>query len=244
MSLTVKKDKLSIPDGTEDVLGIDMRIREHVIKIIKETYEKFGFNPHKTPILEYQKTFDGHHGEGEKLFFKIVDKNNNKIMPRYDLTVPFARVANMHNEIPRPYKRYQIGYSFRDDEPGDSHYREFTQCDADIIGTKSLLAEVDITKMAHQLLNNLGIKNFILRVNHRLLIKSIAKKVGITTKYQQLGLQRALDYVDKISKSCQEEMYHKLTEHSIDTNTSEKIISTIKSLSTKNCLLQTNCPTN
>lgn len=215
MILNLNEKTLSIPVGTEDVLGIDMRYREHIINIIKGVYENYGFNPLKTPILEYFDTFNGHHGEGEKLFFHIKDKNEKYLIPRYDLTVPLARVVNMYPNIPRPYKRFQIGPSFRDDEPGKSHFREFTQCDADIIGSDSLLAEIDITIMAHELINKLGIKNFVLKINHRQLIQALALKVGLNTKEEHLGLQRALDYADKVSKDGLQGIKNKLIENKI-----------------------------
>ncbi|AHN24130.1 hypothetical protein FCT18_06015 [Lysinibacillus sphaericus] len=229
MVLNLSEQKLSIPEGTEDVLGLDMRYREHIINIIKEVYENYGFNPHKTPILEYLETFNGHHGEGEKLFFHIKDKNDKDLIARYDLTVPLARVASMYPDLPRPYKRYQIGPSFRDDEPGKSHFREFTQCDADIIGADSLLAEIDITVMAHELLTILGIKNFVLKINHRLLIQALALKVGLQSKEEHLGLQRALDYADKVSKDGLQGVKNKLLENNIPLNIANQTLMEIES---------------
>lgn len=117
----------AIPAGTSEVHGIEMRRLQAVIETIKETYELFGFDPLHTPILEYAEAFKGHHGEGEKLQFRLNDSSGNRLVNRYDLTVPLARFAGTHSEILRPFKRYQIATVFRDDQPDLGHYREFTQ---------------------------------------------------------------------------------------------------------------------
>jgi histidyl-tRNA synthetase len=231
MHMNVREKELSIPAGTKDILGADMRVREHIINVIKNIYEKFGFNPHQTPILEYWDTFNGHHGEGEKLFFHITDTHGRRLIPRYDLTVPLARVVSMNPELPRPYKRYQIGPSFRDDVPGTSHFREFTQCDADIIGTHSLLAEADITIMAHSLLSELNISNFTLRINHRLIIRGIAQKFGMITEEEYLEFQYALDGIGKVTKNRLEEIKNKLIENKINETVAQKLVDSIGPLS-------------
>ncbi|MDQ0194460.1 histidine--tRNA ligase [Paenibacillus wynnii] len=227
MQLNVRERELSIPAGTKDILGADMRAREFIIKVIKNNYEKFGFNPHQTPILEYWDTFRGHHGEGEKLFFHIKDTFGRELIPRYDLTVPLARVVCMNPELPKPYKRYQIGPSFRDDEPGTSHFREFTQCDADIIGTHSLLAEAEITIMAHSILSELNITNTSLRVNHRLIIKGLAQKSGMSTEEEYLAFQQALDYIDKVTKGRLDGLKQRFLKNKITDTIAQKLIDSL-----------------
>lgn len=230
MKLNIVRNSLDIPDGTKDILGYDMRVREYVIDTIKNVYERFGFQPHQTPILEYFTTFDGHHGEGEKLFFHMQDTKQQHMINRYDLTVPLARVITMNPNLPRPYKRYQIGPSFRDDVPSKSHFREFTQCDADMVGTSSLLAEAEITTMANTLLKALHIENFMIRINHRQLIKGIAQKVDIHSEEGLLGIQSALDYADKVTKDGLQGIINKLVENGIEECTASLIISNIQGL--------------
>ena len=104
--------RLAIPPGTADIFGKRMRLREYALKIIERTYKQFGFEMLSTPILENAVVFAGHHGEGEKLLFKLNDKNGVPLVLRYDLTVPLARVMGMYPQIPRPFKRYQIATVF------------------------------------------------------------------------------------------------------------------------------------
>lgn len=191
---------LSIPDGTKDVIGIDMRVREYLLSKIKEIYENFGFIPQKTSILENSDVFKGHHGEGEKIIFHLHDKEKNNLALRYDLTVPLARIINMYPDIPKPYKRYQIADSFRDDDVDNGHFREFVQCDADIIGTSAPSSDAEIIFMAYKVLKNLGIENFTLLVNNRLILKGIANAAGINEESKIIDMQCVMDNTRQTNK--------------------------------------------
>lgn len=148
--------KHDIPLGTSEIFGVDMRRRQAVIDTIRSVYETFGFEPLHTPILENAEVFNGHHGEGEKLLFTFADSQGERLVNRYDLTVPLARFAGSHPEIPRPLKRYQIETVFRDDKPDLGHFREFTQCDGDVIGNACLSADAEVINVAHFGLSKFG----------------------------------------------------------------------------------------
>ncbi len=235
--------KNSVPPGTTDKLGIEMRARDYVARILRSVYEKNGFVPHDTPIIENEVVFDGHHGEGEKIIFRLADNKNRRLVLRYDLTVPLARVASMHPELPRPYKRSQFGYVFRDDKPDKGHFREFMQCDGDIIGSASLLADADIISVACRGLSDLGFPQFVIRVNHRKIIQAIATRAGITGKDGVHKVQRAMDYADKVTKSGLEGVRKDLKRRRVGKALIESIMGVIAisgSLNETLCRLQDN----
>lgn len=215
--------KHNIPLGTSEIFGVDMRRRQAVIDTIRNVYETFGFEPLHTPILENAEVFNGHHGEGEKLLFTFVDSQGERLVNRYDLTVPLAQFAGSHPELPRPLKRYQIETVFRDDKPDLGHFREFTQCDGDVIGNACLSADAEVVNVAHFGLSKLGFNDFTIRVNHRGIIKAIAEKAGVFDDTGVLMVQRALDFSDKVTKSGIEGVRRDL----IDYGASENVIDTI-----------------
>lgn len=190
-----------IPAGTSEVYGVEMRRLQSVIDVIRDTYETFGFDPLHTPVLENAETFHGHHGEGEKLLFRFSDSGGNPLVNRYDLTVPLARFAASHPEVPRPFKRYQIAPVFRDDTPDLGHFREFTQCDGDTIGNSDPSSDAEVINVAYSGLSRLGFSDFTIRVNHRGIIKAIAEKAGVNDEQGVITVQRALDFSDKVTKS-------------------------------------------
>lgn len=190
-----------IPAGTSEVYGVEMRRLQSVIDVIRDTYETFGFDPLHTPVLENAETFHGHHGEGEKLLFRFSDSGGNPLVNRYDLTVPLARFAASHPEVPRPFKRYQIAPVFRDDTPDLGHFREFTQCDGDTIGNSDPSSDAEVINVAYSGLSRLGFSDFTIRVNHRGIIKAIAEKAGVNDEQGVVTVQRALDFSDKVTKS-------------------------------------------
>lgn len=191
----------TIPVGTSDVVGFDARVKDYVLEKIKMVYERYGFEPLYTPILENAEVFNGHHGEGEKLLFKLKDKNGTDLVLKYDSTVPLARVVSMYPEIPKPYKRYQLQESFRDDDVDKGHFREFIQCDGDIVGADTLVADAEIAMIAHEGLSEIGFSNFTIRLNHRKIIHGIAEKSGICSEEGFLQIQRAIDFADKVIKN-------------------------------------------
>lgn len=216
--------KHNIPLGTSEIFGVDMRRQQAVIDTIREVYETFGCEPLHTPILENAEVFDGHHGEGEKLLFTFADSQGNQLVNRYDLTVPLARFAGSHPEIPRPLKRYQIETVFRDDKPDLGHFREFTQCDGDVIGNPCLSADAEVVNLAHFGLSKLGFDDFTIRVNHRGIIKAIAEKAGVFDDVGVLMVQRALDFSDKVTKSGIDGIRSDLREYGAPDNVIDVIV--------------------
>jgi len=204
-----------IPPGTADIFGAKMRLREHALNVIEHTYKKFGFEPLSTPVLENAIVFDGHHGEGEKLLFNLNDKNGNPLVLRYDLTVPLARVMGMYPQLMRPFKRYQLALSFRDDEPDKGHFREFIQCDADAVGISDLTADAEVIMMAATGLEKIGFGSYVIRVNHRGILKGIAECIG-GYNCDVLKFQRSLDFADKVLKQGIEGIKSDLAEKGFD----------------------------
>ena len=164
-------------------------------------YENYGFEPLYTPIIENAEVFNGHHGEGEKLLFKLKDKQGMELVLKYDSTVPLARVISMYPEIQKPYKRYQLQESFRDDDVDKGHFREFVQCDGDVVGATTLLADAEIIMIAYDGLDKIGFSDFTIRINHRKIIQGMAEKAGIYSDSGFIKIQRAIDYADKIIKN-------------------------------------------
>ncbi len=194
-----------IPLGTTEMFGEEMDQRKHVIGIIGSVYRKFGFDLLKTPTLEYAKIFKGHHGEGEELLFRLNGSSSEKLVLRYDLTVPLARYVSDHPEVPVPFKRYQIATVFRNDEVDKGHFREFTQCDADVVGISDLTADAEVICMAYTGLEKLGFSHFRININHRKIINALSEKSSLSNREGRLAVQRALDVVSKFSEKWE---YH------------------------------------
>ena len=184
--------------GMRDFLPDQVRKRNYVIGIIKEVYEKYGFEPLETPTIENLSTLTNKYGEeGDQLMFKILkrgeklkkqlrrddDVKENDLTDlalRYDLTVPLARVvANYKNDLPKFFKRYQIQPVWRADRPARGRYREFYQCDVDAIGSKSMVVEAELISAVSEILEKLGFDDFAVRVNHRRLLTSVLRQFQI-----------------------------------------------------------------
>ena len=196
--------------GMRDFLPADIRKRNYVINIIKEVYESYGFEPLETPSVENLETLTGKYGEeGNQLMYKILkrgeklDVNNKELADlalRYDLTVPLARVvANYKNDLPKFFKRYQIQPVWRADRPARGRYREFYQCDVDAIGSKSMIVEAELISAVSEILQRLGFNDFIIRINHREILRGMLEAVEIVEDKQSDALI-ALDKLDKIGK--------------------------------------------
>ena len=190
-----------ILQGTRDFLPADMARREFVMKKMKEIFIGFGYDSVQTPAIEYAETILGKYGdEASQLVYRFKDNGGRDIALRYDQTVPFARlVASNYKTLPMPFKRYQIGPVWRGDRPGKGRYREFYQCDVDIIGTKNLLAEAEIAAVIVKAFTTLGFKDFIIKFNSRRLINSILESLNISTE-NQAGIIRILDKLEKIGR--------------------------------------------
>ncbi|MDD5870663.1 MAG: histidine--tRNA ligase [Bacteroidales bacterium] len=211
--------KPSIPKGTRDFSPIEMSKRNYIFDTIKSVFTLHGFRQIETPAMENLSTLMGKYGdEGDKLLFKILnsgdflsnvsdeqlaERNSTKLMRsiaekglRYDLTVPFARFVVQHqNEIKFPFKRFQIQPVWRADRPQRGRYREFYQCDADVIGTDSLLNEVDLLQIIDEVFCRFGI-NIAIKLNNRKVLSGIAETIGEPDKIVDITV--AIDKIDKI----------------------------------------------
>ena len=205
--------KPSIPKGTRDFLPKQMAGRNYIFNTAKTVFKKFGFQQIETPAMENLSTLTGKYGdEGDQLMFKILNRgdkfkkavgNGNKesdfseLALKYDQTVPFARFVVQHqNEITFPFKRYQIQPVWRADRPGKGRYREFYQCDVDVVGTDSLLCEVEFIHIFNQLLSTLRIPRFTIRINNRKILSGIAEVIGESDRIVPITV--AIDKLDKI----------------------------------------------
>jgi histidyl-tRNA synthetase len=214
--------KPSIPKGTRDFSPAEVAKRQYIIAIIKSNFEKFGFQPIETPSFENSETLMGKYGEeGDRLIFKILNsgdylakadavllqnRESNKLTSsisekalRYDLTVPFARYVVQHqNEIEFPFKRYQIQPVWRADRPQKGRFREFYQCDADVVGSKSLWQEVELVQLYDSVFTALGLEGVTIKINNRKILSGIAEVIGASDKL--IDFTVALDKLDKIGE--------------------------------------------
>src|SRR6266480_3514821 len=191
--------------GMRDFLPADVRRRQYVIDVIREVYERYGFEPLETPAVENIETLMGKYGEeGNQLIFKILKRGEHEktgeadLALRYDLTVPLARVvAQYQNELPKFFKRYQIQPVWRADRPTRGRFREFYQCDVDVLGSKSMAVEAEICAAASDALVALGFNDFTIRLNHRQALAAVLNNAGVPAEKHDDALI-ALDKLDKI----------------------------------------------
>jgi histidyl-tRNA synthetase len=190
-----------------DFLPTDVRRREYVTGIIREVYERYGFEPLETPAVENIETLLGKYGEeGNQLIFKILKRGEHAktgeadLALRYDLTVPLARVvAEYGSQLPRFFKRYQIQPVWRADRPARGRFREFYQCDVDALGSRSMIVEAELCAAASDALSKLGFNNFTIRLNHRQVLAGVLDASGIEAGKHADALV-ALDKLDKIGR--------------------------------------------
>ncbi|HEX2270043.1 MAG TPA: histidine--tRNA ligase [Pyrinomonadaceae bacterium] len=193
--------------GMRDFLPEDVRKREYVIGVIKEVYERYGFEPLETPAAENIETLMGKYGEeGNQLIFKILKRGVHEgtgeadLALRYDLTVPLARVvAEYRDKLPKFFKRYQIQPVWRADRPARGRYREFYQCDVDVLGSRSMIVEAEIISASSEALSKLGFNDFVVRLNHRKVLTGVLDAAGIPPEKHGTALI-ALDKLDKIGE--------------------------------------------
>jgi len=193
--------------GMRDFLPEDVRKREYVIGVIKEVYERYGFEPLETPAAENIETLMGKYGEeGNQLIFKILKRGVHEgtgeadLALRYDLTVPLARVvAEYRDKLPKFFKRYQIQPVWRADRPARGRFREFYQCDVDVLGSQSMIVEAEICAAASEVLQKLGFNDFCVRLNHRKVLTGILGIAGVALDQHDAALI-ALDKLDKIGR--------------------------------------------
>lgn len=190
--------------GMRDFLPADVRRREYVIRVIKDVYERYGFEPLETPAVENIETLLGKYGEeGNQLIFKILKRGEHEktgeadLALRYDLTVPLARVvAEYGDKLPKFFKRYQIQPVWRADRPARGRFREFYQCDVDCTGTRSPVVESELCAAASDALTALGFRDFTIRLNHRQVLAGVLDAAGIAADKHADALV-ALDKLDK-----------------------------------------------
>ncbi|MEH6513336.1 histidine--tRNA ligase [Maribacter arcticus] len=214
--------KPSIPKGTRDFTPSEIAKRNYIFDTIKKNFQTYGFQPIETPSFENSETLLGKYGEeGDRLIFKILNsgdfiskvddvtyssKNSTSIAPkitekalRYDLTVPFARYVVMHqNELDFPFKRYQIQPVWRADRPQKGRFREFFQCDADVVGSDSLLQEVELIQLYDGVFSDLKLEGATIKMNNRKILAGIAEVIG--AKHLLIDFTVALDKLDKIGE--------------------------------------------
>ncbi|EQC48876.1 histidine--tRNA ligase [Bacteriovorax sp. BSW11_IV] len=214
--------KVGTPKGTRDFSPAEMVKRNYIFSTIRASFEKFGFMPLETPAMENLSVLTGKYGEeGDRLLFKILnsgdyldktpenllnEKNSRALTKhisekglKYDLTVPFARfVATNHGTLSFPFKRYQIQPVWRADRPQKGRYREFFQCDADIVGKESLLCEVDLIQLYDDVFKNLKLDGISIVINNRKILTGIAETLG--AKDKMVDMTMAIDKLDKIGK--------------------------------------------
>jgi histidyl-tRNA synthetase len=188
-----------------DFLSADVRKRDYVIGVIKEVYERYGFEPLETPAVENIETLMGKYGEeGNQLIFKILKRGVHEstgqadLALRYDLTVPLARVvAEYKDKLPKFFKRYQIQPVWRADRPARGRFREFYQCDVDILGSRSMVVEAEICAAAGEALTRLGFTDYVIKLNHRKVLSGVLQSAGVEEEKHESALI-ALDKLDKI----------------------------------------------
>lgn len=257
----MSSQKPSIPKGTRDFDPQTMGKRNFILNTIKEVFKKFGFQQLETPAMENLAVLNGKYGdEGDQLMFKILNNGDylSKVKTditqesskslsfkiseralRYDLTVPFARFVVMnHHDLPMPFKRFQIQPVWRADRPQRGRYREFYQCDADVVGTESLICEAEIIVMINEVFATLNITDFDIKVNNRKILSGFAEILG--AKAQETDLFVAIDKLDKIgidkvldelrTKNFDESTFDTLKEILAISGTPTEVLATLSSL--------------
>ena len=216
----MKKITPTLPKGTRDFGPDEMKKREYLFKIFKDTFSLYGFNALETPSMENINVLNGKYGEeGDKLIFRILDsgdfikdvdniesKDSNNLRKeiskkglRYDLTVPFARYVSMNRDkITLPFKRYQIQNVWRADRPQKGRFREFYQCDVDYIGTKSIVCEAEIIDLVYSIFEKLKIQDFSVKLNNRKVLIGIVETLSLQDNFDKICI--IIDKIDKIGK--------------------------------------------
>ena len=195
-----QKVKPKVPRGMRDILPEKMILRQYVVSIIQEVFETFGFEPLATPAIELMDTLMGKYGpEADKLLYRVGHEGGKEELGlRYDLSVPLCRVVAMYpRQLIKPFKRYQIAPVWRAERPQKGRYREFWQCDADSVGSASMLADAEILNIIYEILTRLRFEKFTTRLNNRKILKGIGQFSGVPPE-QLGGLYRAIDKLEKI----------------------------------------------
>jgi histidyl-tRNA synthetase len=197
--------KVNIARGMRDILPDSLRKRRNVIHRIQTVFEQFGYSQLETPAVERIETLMGKYGEeGNQLVFKILARGEKgkqgqtDLALRYDLTVPLARVIAMNQQLPMPFKRYQIQPVWRADRPQKGRFREFYQCDVDVVGTESRIAEAECIAIVHDVLVTLGFERFKIRLNDRRILRAMVEQIDAADR--ETDILVAIDKLDKIGE--------------------------------------------
>lgn len=184
--------------GTRDFLPSTMILRQHVVDTLRGVFERFGFEPLETPAIEYAETFEGKSdAEVDRLIYRFKDQGGRRVALRYELNVALSRVAAMYpQELVFPFKRYQMGPVWRADRPQKGRYREFWQCDVDVVGSDSMLADAEVLAVLHRALQELGFPQFTIHLNNRKILAGMGQIAGISPD-QAGGLYRAIDKLER-----------------------------------------------
>ena len=214
--------KPRVPRGMRDILPEQMIRRQYVIDVIRDVFEEFGFEPLQTPALELSEVLTGKYGpDAEKLIYQAGHVGGKEdISLRYDLSVPLCRVVAMHPQLPKPFKRYQIDPVWRAERPQKGRYRQFFQCDADTVGSESMLADAENVTLIYQVLTRLGFEQFEININDRKLITGLGQFAGVPEE-QLGGLYRSIDKLDKIGIAG---VRNELAENQIPESVIEKLL--------------------
>ncbi len=191
-----------IYNGTRDFSPAEMSRRETLLEVLRENFRVYGFAPLETPALEYLEILLGKYGDEEQLIYKLDYRNEDprrRLALRYDLTVPLARYVAQHPDLPLPFKRYQMQPVWRADrpQPRQGRFREFMQCDIDVVGSPSLAADAEVIAACAGLLRRLGLPAFRIGINHRLLLKAMVEAAGIRPELES-QVCTAVDKLDKV----------------------------------------------
>ncbi len=193
------KIQARVPRGMRDILPQKMILRQYVIGEVERVFQRFGFEPLQTPALELRETLMGKYGpDAEKLIYDARHREGKEDLSlRYDLTVPLTRIMATYPDLVKPFKRYQIAPVWRAERPQKGRYREFYQCDADIVGTASMLADAEIVTMIYSVLTQLGFKAFVTKINNRKILTGLGQYAGVPPDLLG-GLYRSIDKLEKI----------------------------------------------
>lgn len=201
--MTEPKDKdfieASLPSGFRDYLPQDMIARQKMLDSIRDTFERFGFVPLDTPAIEREEVLTGGDPAFRMHLFRAgIEGSKESLALRFDHTVPLARIVSQYrNEITKPFKRYQMGKVWRGERPQAGRYREFMQCDADIVGTKSLVADAEVIALMYETMTSLGFSDFLIRINNRKILNGLAHYAGFAPE-KTASVLRSIDKMDKI----------------------------------------------
>jgi len=207
--------KVQTLKGFRDFLPEQATLREFVEGKIKQTFKKFGFEPLETPALEFAETLKGKYGEEEKLIYEFKTRGGDEVALRYDQTVPLARViAQYSNELPMPFKRYQIQTVWRGENPQKGRFREFLQCDADIVGVSSYLADAEILSLVLEIYKNLGL-SITIKINDRSNFENVDKKI--------------ISSIDKLDKIGEEGVINEMVEKGLSDMEAKTTLSNLQS---------------